>query len=385
MNLKTKATPIKLSFNKIKYILIIFQTGLFGALFAQQGYVVYNTSNSLLLDNRVNCISVDSNNTKWIGTEWGLCSYNDVVWEDYSPFVNYSPVRSVEFDGSGVMWVGTLDGLFRYDGFNWSHYSSQNSILTNQINCMAFDKNNDLWVGTGSGLFSYNGRGFELELDSSSVEPDFINVTKLLFKGDSLIVSTMNGGVAYLYSGSIVWYNTFFGGLPDNSSFDIEILADGSIIYAAPQGGLLMHHYSGSWFNWNVINTPFFPSNSLACFEKIDSNLYLAGTTGAGVFQFSFILGSPITTVYDTANNSLPNNYILDVKKDNSGVVWVGTESSGLVKWGNSTSVSKPFLNSENRIVGVCDFLGRKSFSETNKPLFYLKDGGGVEKVIILE
>ena len=81
----------------------------------------------------------------------------------------------------------------------------------------------------------------------------------MLFKGDSLVVSTMNGGIAYLYAGSSVWYNTFFGGLPDNSSFDIEILGDNSIIYAAPQGGLLMHHYSNTWFNWNVINTPFFP------------------------------------------------------------------------------------------------------------------------------
>ena len=237
-------------FNKIKYILIIIQTGLFGALFAQQGYVVYNTNNSLLLDNRVNCISVDSNNTKWIGTEWGLNSYNDFLWEDFSSFVNYSSVRCVEFDSSGILWVGTLDGLFRYDGFNWSHYSSQNSILTNQINCIAFDKNNTLWAGTSSGLFSYDGRTFELELDSSSVEPSFINVTKLLFKGDSLIISTMNGGIAYLYAGSIVWYNTFFGGLPDNSSLDIEVLGDNSIIYAAPQGGILMQHYSGSRFNW---------------------------------------------------------------------------------------------------------------------------------------
>ena len=57
---------------------------------------------------------------------------------------------------------------------------------TNQINCLAFDENNKLWVGTSSGLFSYDGRNFNLELDSSSVEPSFINVTKLLFNGDSL-------------------------------------------------------------------------------------------------------------------------------------------------------------------------------------------------------
>ena len=372
-----------MSFNKIKYIFIIFQTGLFGALFAQQGYVVYNTTNSLLSDNRVNCISIDSSNTKWIGTEWGLNSFNDVFWEDFSAFVNYSPVRCIEFDWSGIMWVGTLNGLYRYDGFNWSHYNSQNSILTNQINCITFDENNRLWVGTSSGLFSYDGRNFSLELDSSSVEPTFINVTKLLFKGDSLVVSTMNGGIAYLYAGSSVWYNTFFGGLPDNSSFDIEILGDNSIIYAAPQGGLLMHHYSNSWFNWNVINTPFFPSNSLTCLEKLDSNLYLAGTTGAGLFNFSFVIGAPFTTVFDTANNSVPDNYILDVKKDLSGVIWIGTESSGLVKWESSTHVSSNFIS--NSIVKTYDFFGRETLPVKNIPFLYKNENGLVEKRIIIE
>ena len=364
---------------------MFIQTGLFGALFAQQTYVVYNTNNSLLLDNRVNCVSVDSNNTKWIGTEWGLNSFNDVVWEDFSSFVNFSSVRCVEFDSSGIMWVGTLDGLFRYDGFNWTHYNSQNSILTNQINCLAFDEQNVLWAGTGSGLFSYNGRNFRLELDSSSVEPTLINITKLLFKGDSLIISTMNGGIAYLHAGSITWYNTFFGGLPDNSSFDIEVLDDNSIIFAAPQGGLLMHHHSGSWFNWNIINTAFFPSNSLTCFEKIDSNLYLAGTTGAGLFNFSFFLGTPSTTVFDTSNGSTPENYILDVKKDLLGVVWIGTENSGLVRWGGAASVCEELVNKDFSIISVFDILGRSSKKNKNNLSFFIKENGVVEKRIIVQ
>ena len=328
-------------------------------------------------------MSIDSNNTKWIGTEWGLNSFNDIYWEDYSSFVNYSSVRCIEFDNYGIMWVGTLDGLFRYDGFGWSHFSSQNSILTNQINCIVFDENNNLWAGTASGLYSYDGRNFKLELDSSSVEPNFINVTKLLFKGDSLVISTMNGGIAYLSSGSISWYNTFFGGLPDNSSFDIEVLPNNSILYAAPQGGLLMHHYSGSWFNWNVVNTPFFPSNSLTCLEKLDSNLYLAGTTGAGLFSFSFFVGTPSTTVFDTANSSVPDNYILAVKKDHLGVVWIGTESSGLVKWVSPTDISNDFIS--NRFIKTYDFLGRESLPVKSVPFLYKNEKGLIEKRVIIE
>ena len=66
--------------------------------------------------------------------------------------------------GLELCGVGTLNGLYRYDGFNWSHYNSQNSILTNQINCITFDENNRLWVGTSSGLFSYDGKISALNL-----------------------------------------------------------------------------------------------------------------------------------------------------------------------------------------------------------------------------
>ena len=70
-----------------------------------------------------------------------------------------------------------------------------------------------------------------------------------------------------------------------------------------------------------------FSSNSLTCLEKIDSNLYLAGTTGAGLFNFSFFCRRTIYNSFDTANGSVPDNYILDVKKDLFEVVWIGTES----------------------------------------------------------
>ena len=144
-----------------------------------------------------------------------------------------------------------------------------------------------------------------------------------------------------------------------------------------------MHHYSNSWFNWNVINTPFFPSNSLTCLEKLDSNLYLAGTTGAGLFNFSFVIGAPFTTVFDTANNSVPDNYILDVKKDLSGIIWIGTESSGLVKWESSTHVSSNFIS--NSIVKTYDFFGRETLPVKNIPFLYKNENGLVEKRIIIE
>ena len=111
--------------------------------------------------------------------------------------------------------------------------------------------------------------------------------------------------------------------------------------------------------------------------------MYLAGTTGAGLFNFSFFLGTPSTTVFDTANGSVPDNYILDVKKDLSGVVWIGTESSGLVKWVSSTDISINFIkNSFNK---TYDLFGRESLPVKNIPFLYKNKKGLVEKRIIIE
>ena len=96
----------KLFFNNIKYFLTFLQTGLFGALFAQN-YSVFNTTNSDLIDNSTTCLSKDSLGNVYVGTQWGLNSFDGSVWVDYSSELLNPSVRCVEFDDNGFLWVGT--------------------------------------------------------------------------------------------------------------------------------------------------------------------------------------------------------------------------------------------------------------------------------------
>ena len=349
----------KLFSNNIKYFLLFLQTGLFGALFAQN-YSVFNTANSGLIDNSTTCLSKDSLGNVYVGTQWGLNSFDGSTLVDYSSELLNPSVRCVEFDDNGFLWVGTLGGLSKFDGFSWTHYDTSNGLFDNQINCVAFDSLNQPWVGTSKGVYSYDGRNWHVQLDSSAIEPTFINVTKLSFIGDSLIVCTMNGGIGYLHSGSISWYSSFINNLPDNSSYDVEVTEGGKRLFACPQGGLLMHFSVNTWFNWNIVNTSGFPSNSLTCIEKIDSNLFMAGTLGAGMFEFSFQQGVPITSVYDTSNQSVPENYIVDILKNNDGSIWAATLNSGLVKLGSSSVAIDEVLKQKPFVINSFDLLGRK-------------------------
>lgn len=345
---------------------------------AQQNYTSYNSLNSGLTDNSTTCLAVDTNNLLWVGSQGGLNSFDGVFWEDHTGDLPSPSVRCLELDSMGGLWVGTLGGLARYDGFAWTHFDTSNGLFNNQVNCVAFDSLNNPWVGTSQGLYRYDGRNWHVELDSSALEPTFVNITKLRFVKDSLIICTMNGGIGYLYNGIIDWYSSFLTGLPDNSSFDVELTEGGSRLFACPQGGLLMHFFSGQWFNWNIINSPGFPSNSLTCLEKLDSNLFLAGTLGAGVFEFSFQLGQPVTSVFDTTNHFLPDNYVSDIIVDLNGSVWIGTISEGVVLWGGASSV---FENSrERRVVGEFDLLGRKKEALSGF-IFRVYSDGSTEKL----
>ena len=109
----------KLFSNNIKYFLLFLQTGLFGALFAQN-YSVFNTTNSGLIDNSTTCLSKDSLGNVYVGTQWGLNSFDGSAWVDYSSELLNPSVRCVEFDDNGFLWVGTLGGLSKFDGFSWT-------------------------------------------------------------------------------------------------------------------------------------------------------------------------------------------------------------------------------------------------------------------------
>ena len=93
---------------------------------------------------------------------------------------------------------------------------------------------------------------YALLLDSSSLEPDFVNISALAFKGDSLCIGTVTGGLGYWYNDSISWYNTT-NGLIDNTATDL-LVKDQNLWISCPY--LTAQLTNGSF----LTNTGFFPN-----------------------------------------------------------------------------------------------------------------------------
>tara|TARA_B100000925_G_scaffold285262_1_gene261356 strand:- start:493 stop:1635 length:1143 start_codon:yes stop_codon:yes gene_type:complete len=315
----------------------MFQLGPLGALFAQGNWQSFTTENTILVDNQINDILI-VNGVKWIGTNWGLYTYDNTSWIDYTDMLPHPLVNSISIDKEGDIYVSTLSGIAIYDGVSWETITSQNSIITSHVNEVVFDENNTAYIGTIDGLFKMINDDISIVLDSSSLEPNFINVRCLAFKGDSLCIGTVNGGLGYWYNDSINWYNAN-NGLIDNTSTDLLVDKE-NLWITAPYGGLISHLLDG---NFLIFNTGFFndwPSNSLNTIYK-DNDLFYIGSSGGGFFSFSYEFGVQNTNTFNTKNSGLINDYVLCIEKDELGY-WIGTEG-GLVYWTYISSLNEPY------------------------------------------
>lgn len=356
----------KSSYNKVVLTLwIVFQIGPFAALFAQDNWINYTIENTPMSDHHINDIVV-IDELKWVGTNWGLYTFDNTSWLDFSEFLPNNSVQSLSLDNNGMLYVGTLGGLAIYDGINWSQITPENSLLPGHINAVVFDENNTGFIGTIDGLYKMEGDVFSLVLDSSSLEPNFVNVRSLAFKGDSLCIGTINGGLAYLFNDNIIWFNTT-NGLIDNTITDLSI-KDENVWLSCPYGGLVNHLVSGSFITFNSGFFPNWPSNSLNCLLVDDEVIYV-GTNEAGFFEFTYENGIQNTIVYNTQNSELINNTVLCIEKDNDSF-WIGTQE-GLVHWSKSNSIFNGTSQSSNYDVNHHEIL----FSKKTRVELYSIEG----------
>jgi len=119
-----------------------------------------------ICSNEVLSLYKDSRNNIYIGTSWGMCSYNRET-NDFTT-LNYvgtmvSVVDIIE-DKNNNIWVATLNsGVFRYglDNKHWAYFAydsaKENSLGNNSVITLFEDSNGILWFGTnGGGLYHYD-------------------------------------------------------------------------------------------------------------------------------------------------------------------------------------------------------------------------------------
>lgn len=125
-----------------------------------------NNPNSISND-EIKCIFEDDNQTIWIGTNGG--GLNQFLEKDsgFAHFVHDKKnlnsiscdyLNSMTQDSAGTIWIASREGLNKFDSVKkiFSHYSTNDGLPSNYIMSILIDSNQKLWIGTLNGLSQFD-------------------------------------------------------------------------------------------------------------------------------------------------------------------------------------------------------------------------------------
>jgi ligand-binding sensor domain-containing protein len=298
-------------------------------LVAQLNFTTFNTGNSGLHSNTVRDVAIDHAGVLWIATDFGLSTYDGVVWNVFDTSNSDLPddqVRSLFVESDSVLWVGTLSGgATRIDPGNWTTFNTANSPLPNDfVRAITLDRQGFYWFATAGGLANFDGVSWDVYDQFNSVLGSN-NITSMLVAIDSsLWVGTVNGGLTRIQDSTWTTFKTTNSQIPDNTILTLGQDTFGRVWMGTAANGLVV--YDGNQFiSFNTGNSGL-PSNTVTDLA-LDSSQHLWLTTpDAGLVVF----GGLAFSSWNSANSALPENDLLAVELGPEA--WLGTQSSGLIR-----------------------------------------------------
>jgi ligand-binding sensor domain-containing protein/serine phosphatase RsbU (regulator of sigma subunit) len=266
-------------------------------------------------------------------------------------------VYSVLRDKSGRLWVGTVKGLDLLDEKTgkFSHYRNipgdMTSIPDNWVWPIFQDSKENIWIGTvNGGLAKFNpadGTFINYKNDPSdqgSINDNFIfSISE--DRSGVIWVGTNSGGVNYFHPSAQDFEH--FIHLPDRNSLSddnvISLFAGKNERYwiGTRNAGLDMLDYNKKTFK----NYPF---NAVQVIIEDKTGIMWLGTFSSGLISFNPSSGD--TKYYTNIPGdslSISDNRIYSIYEDKNGNIWIGTYGGGLNKLDRSRGVFERFQHIE--------------------------------------
>lgn len=163
-----------------------------------------NSSNTVIENNKVNCVTVDQDGDVWVGTLNGPVVFECGSEQIFSGtckgsrrkvdqngildlLLKTEEINCIAVDGGNRKWFGTKNGVYVMNAaadVQVHYFNTRNSpLLSNNILDLAIDpKNGDAWIGTEDGIQVYRSEAIEAkdvftELPNvfpNPVEPDYL-------------------------------------------------------------------------------------------------------------------------------------------------------------------------------------------------------------------
>lgn len=152
-----------------------------------------------LSDDLILTLFTDSYRNLWVGTEMGVSKVSEEgiqYWTEDEGLIS-NRVRAMTEDHYGNIWIGTNDGISIFDGWEFSNLTQENGLSNERIRCLNTDSFDNIWVGTFfGGIMRFNHQDFIAYTEKTglisnqilSIEEDFYgNILVGTFEGASYL------------------------------------------------------------------------------------------------------------------------------------------------------------------------------------------------------
>ena len=335
--------------------------------------------------------------------------------------LSQSRVQCIYRDHQGVIWIGTKWGLNSYDQSELKSYfhdrEQPNSLPDNFIRFITEDRLGDLYVSTNKGIAIYNKAENQFQPLKYNGKP--FNAWSYLQIGDNFLF----GGEETLYQYNLTdkSITTIFPDIDGDKLKCINRIFQWSpdvLITSSKKDGLWMYDlikkkmYRYPFVKEREINTIFVDSQNrlwvsfygkgIACYSKEGKRLFSLSTKNSGlnndiifdflekdnqlwiatdggginILDFQTMKFSHLKHISDD-EQSLPNNSIYRLYKDQMDNIWIGSIHGGLfaikkvfIKTYKDVPLNNPNGVSERTVVSI--------FEDKDTLLWIGTDGGGI-------
>lgn len=357
-------------------------------------------SNNGLSQNTVQCILKDKYGFMWFGTQDGLNKYDGFKFTIYknsktdASSIAGNLINTLCEDKSGNLWVGTrLGGLCRYDRLHDSFVTLKNnpndpnSISNNNIQIIYSDPSGNLWVGTEDGLNLLDSKTgkFKRYFDGKTASGNDAPFNIMALYGDSknnLWIGTTKG--LYLLNVNSGKTTHFFDDTKNSYANNNRVTAiiedDDKRIWIGTKKGLNLLDEKTATYSYYPIEPDKNLKgniNSIFCLAKTSGNKFWIGSnTTLQLFDAGQKKLIPIDE-HTNGENIMPNDGIAALLEDNSGILWMGTNSEGIVKYDKNLTIFPAYKTSLANNPTAVNII--RSISEDAKGNLYLATDLGVD------
>lgn len=303
------------------FLLLIFCSTKLQADQYFQKFHKYTTEHGIA-NNTINSVFQDSTGCLWIGTNEGLSTYkgNEFISFKNTNSLNANTILFIDQINQNQLLLGTLNGNYIFsileENFTKIHLpENENSPAT-----ALFRINNKTFIGSKKGIYEYNTQKREEKKTS-----DISISCKQVSPENKVLLGTNGDGIweANLKSDKLKLTPVF-------TTLANEQIKD---IHFKEEGTLLVLSEKGLWFA-DKNETKFVISGSFSSLEVSQQNEVLLGTYGHFIQQVCQSNNQFKLKNYIKQNNEIFNDYfdahINVLFKDNSGVIWIGTNRAGV-------------------------------------------------------